>query len=367
MGLEFLEATMKARDVAPLLSRQYGVEANDVVPLSQRDPDAITYCSNSFVATTSDDDYIVKELTLDGTSKDLVYQETKADIADFLEARGVPIAHHHRTSEGKSFGDFKGHAVEVLDYIPNTRNYQFGNIGDVSEAAQALAGFNYALASLPTERPEIFQKLQARQDLFGTTGEDLDAILERKDFVDELTSVANKFRGIREDVLYFFEDVRRVREDWSGGLVGGTAVIHRDFHGNNVIFDKEDGELKAILDFDTICVGPSGYDLGYSGIFFSSDIPKPFEAPRIELFNLFGENYIQEMKSLEPSFEIESPVRAVEQIRRDMVNRTASVIMSRYFRGENAGDGPIVNHLGIHKRMRDLKKLIHKSLKKEYS
>jgi aminoglycoside phosphotransferase (APT) family kinase protein len=153
----------------------------------------------------------------------------------------------------------------------------------------------------------------------------------------------------------FLEDVRAVMGDWAGGLAGGGVAIHRDLHGNNVIYGKEDGKLKAILDFDTICVGPADYDLAYSGLFFSTDIPRPFQTPDVEMFNLFWERYVAKMDTLSDGGRGVGNVRdALKDIRRDMVNRTSAVIMSRYFREEEIPDGPIANHLGIHRRMRDL-------------
>ena len=203
---------------------------------------------------------------------------------------------------------------------------------------------------LSFSHPHVFLKIKQRPELYDISGHDFKALINnRKYFTAEIARTLEHYDGFSESsVQMFFDDARNMENSRQNNSV---SIIHRDLHGNNVIYGKSDGFLKALLDFDTLAVKDAVIDPAYSALFFASDIPNPFRAPNEHLYKTFLEAY----QDANPKTR-GSEAQMLEILQKEMALRTAYFVIDRYLKGSALPDAVIANHIGAHKRIRYLQK-----------
>jgi len=91
-------------------------------------------------------------------------------------------------------------------------------------------------------------------------------------------------------------------------------------------------------------------DPAYSAMFFSSDIPMLFAAPDERLFNVFLLEYGHTNGSVPDKTEL------LDALKREMALRTAYFVYDRVVEESALPNQVIANHVGVHKRMRDVER-----------
>lgn len=357
MAFTILESRMVAYEMRDVLRRQYGLDVQDIRPLGEVNPVAITYCSNPFVAYVGKVSLLAKECRIPAVNNDKHYLGVKADVSEFLRAAGVRVPRHFRTLDGSGFGRYDDRAVEVMEFFPDVRNYEFGNVDDAMQAGRELGKFDKALKALGTALPIVQKKIERRKDMYTITTEQMEEMLDEKRRVREtLAGILGGYESFdpryvgmfMDDLIYFLRENASIA---STNYHWNRQMIHRDFHGNNSLYFGRD--FAAVTDFDTLAVMNASIDPAYSAMFFSSDIPRPFACPDEALFMGFLEAYSSENGSVPVG-----KTTLLDALRREMVLRTAYFVYDRVVEGSSLPDQVIANHVGVHKRIRDAEKFV---------
>ncbi len=338
-------------DVFIILPKKYGLSCSYVRHLRQINPEAVTNCSNAFLADTALGTLLFKELLFGPTNEDAIFRRYKADIVDFLRENGVKTPHHYRTLTGKGFGEHDEHLIELLEYLPKTRNMQQSNHSEALQLAEELGKMNAVLAELVAQRPEMQQAYQAKSDLYGTTKQDLQALLDNHREIQikmckDFPVVPYHFE--EKHLEQFFEEVTYQMEHFAFPSDVQYSLIHRDLHGRNILF-SQNGQLVAALDFETLSWLPICLDPAYSAIQASLNFENQLREPNYELWKEFIEKWQEQF----PSAEFDEKT-AIECLRKDGMNRTAYFVKDRYLLENPLPPAIPLNHVAYVKRILDL-------------
>lgn len=349
-------AKITAGEVPQILTEQYGISCSVVKHLYQVDPVVKTNCSNIFLAETEGGPILFKELLLGPTNANETFQLYKADIIDFLRENGVKTPHHYRTLKGDGFVSQGGHLLEVLEYLPQTRGINPEIWGERLQLAQELGKMDAALAKLITLRQDIQQSYVRKDDLYGTTLVDLEVLIREKGaitttLIKDITKNVVPYPFHKQAIDVFFKVV-----DNQLNSLGFTypsevkkSLIHRDLHGQNVIFEKQTGNLTAILDFETLSWLPLLLDPAFSALQSSQHYDNQLKKPDINQWKKF----LREWGSLNQGVEVD-PAIAHACLVKDGINRTAYFVKERYVLGNDVNPAIILNHIAYINRITDL-------------
>lgn len=343
-------------DVFIILPKKYGLSCSYVRHLRQINPEAVTNCSNAFLADTALGTLLFKELLFGPTNEDAIFRRYKADIVDFLRKNNVKTPHHYRTLTGKGFGEHNEHLIELLEYLPKTRNMQQDDRAEALQLAEELGKMNVALAELVAQRPEIQQAYESKSDLYGTTAEDLQELLNNRREIGgkmckDFPVVPYHFE--EKHLEQFFEEVTYQAEDFTFPNGVQYSLIHRDLHGRNTLFNQKDNQLTATLDFETLSWLPICLDPAYSAIQASLNFENQLQEPNYELWKEFMGKWQEQF----PSAEFNEKT-AIECLRKDGMNRTAYFVKDRYLLENPLSPAISLNHVAYVKRTLDLVKRI---------
>lgn len=142
----------------------------------------------------------------------------------------------------------------VAVFVDNTVTCEMIENADMMRRmGAAFGGFQKQLSGMPTERlsdtiPDFHNTKKRIEYFFNKVGED--PIGRAKSVKEEI----DFFREYRDD----FSTLENLRE--SGELP--ERIIHNDTKCNNILFDKDTGEPRTVIDLDTVMPGLSAYDFG---------------------------------------------------------------------------------------------------------
>jgi homoserine kinase type II len=216
---------------AARLAREFGLEINAIEPLSAGSV-------NSNFALTAQDGRRYFARLYEEQGRDGALAELK--LVSALDRAGVPVVQCLPRADGAGVGDFAGKAFAVFPWLDGEILCQ----GRVSEKACQTLGA--ALARVHLTTPQLARPPEGR---FRIT-----------DLRQRLTRVE---RAEREE---FLDDVERIREALNQYEVerisqnAPRGVIHSDLFRDNVLWTKQ-GELAALLDFESACEGAFAYDV----------------------------------------------------------------------------------------------------------
>lgn len=212
------------------LGREFGLEVVDIQALS------VGSVNSNFALTAADGRRYFARLY---EEQDREGALSEVALVRALSGAGVPVVPCLPRSGG-GVGDFQGKAFAVFPWVEGEILCQ----GRVTEAACSKLGAALARVHLTTPRlprpgegrfriPDLRERLQRVED-----------------------------GGHRE----YLEDVARIRERLTfyeterEKLAAPRGVIHQDLFRDNVLWTAE-GELLALLDFESVCEGAFAYDL----------------------------------------------------------------------------------------------------------
>ncbi len=216
---------------ATRLGREFGLEVVAVEPLSAGS------VNSNFALTTADGQRyfarLYEEQGRDGALAEL-------GLVAALHHAGVPVVRCLPRTDGAGVGEFGGKTFVVFPWLDGEILCQ----GRVTEAACEKLGA--ALARMHLTTPALARPVEGR---FRVT--DLRKRLARIE---------------REGHDEYLDDVERIREalnHYEVERIGQSAprgVIHSDLFRDNVLWAK-DGELAALIDFESACEGAFAYDV----------------------------------------------------------------------------------------------------------
>lgn len=216
---------------AARLSREFGVEVTAIEPLK-----AGSVNSNFALTAVDGRRYFARLYEEQGRQGALEELRLVAALGD----AGVPVVRCLPRADGAGVGDFEGKAFAVFPWLDGEILCQ------KRVTAAACRTLGAALARVHLTTPKVAQPSEGRFRVA-----DLRGRLER---------VEQSGRG------EFAADVALIRErlaHYEGarlGLAAPRGVIHSDLFRDNVLWTAQ-GELLALLDFESACYGAFAYDV----------------------------------------------------------------------------------------------------------
>lgn len=223
-------------------------------------------------------------------------------VTDFLTGRGVETIKLAKTKNGKYYCFVDGGYYRLFDYIENVICYEEINNNElVYKSAQAFGKLHKALKNFDaTKLGEIIPNFHNTYQRYVNL---LNAIKG-----DQLNRVKNCLSEI-ELVKSFEQEFGIVSAAINSGLIP-LAVTHNDPKINNVLFDKDSGDVRAVIDLDTVMPGSYLYDFGDAlRSLFTGDNEDSENLSLLkvnyEIFETYTKGYLSEMKGVLTKREIE--------------------------------------------------------------
>lgn len=213
------------------LGREFALDVASIEPLS-----AGSVNSNFALTTTDGARYFARLYEEQGRAGALAELKLVGELA----RADVPVVQCLARVDGAGVGDFQGKAFAVFPWLDGEILCQ-GRV--TAQACQKLGG---ALALVHLTTPHVDRPGEGRFRI--------------ADLRQRLSRV--EAEGHRQ----YFEDVAQIREKLAYyeqarlGLDAPRGVIHSDLFRDNVLWTKQ-GELAALLDFESACDGAFAYDV----------------------------------------------------------------------------------------------------------
>jgi homoserine kinase type II len=216
---------------ATRLGREFGLEVKAIEALS------VGSVNSNFAITAADGRRYFARLYEEQAREGALSELT---LVAALARAGVPVVECLPRVDGAGVGDFEGKAFAVFPWLDGEILCQ----GRVTGAACETLGA--ALARVHLTTPQVPRPSEGRFLI--------------ADLRERLASVE---RGGHHE---YTSDIARIRERLShyeaerGGLSAPRGVIHQDLFRDNVLWTT-DGQLLALLDFESVCEGAFAYDV----------------------------------------------------------------------------------------------------------
>ena len=229
-------------------------------------------------------------------------EKITSHIASKLDAEGLDpykVMHFAHTAEGKNYYMNGEEFWRVSEFVPNSVAYNScDDLKVLRSAGRAFGEFQTMLsdfdASTIYETIPDFHNTRARIDVFKKHVEE--------DPCGRAAEVAEEIEKIKG----FYDMAVRLNELLDSGELP-LRVTHNDTKINNVLFDKDTGEARTVIDLDTVMPGLVAHDFG-DAIRFAANTAAEDE-PDLSLvsldmarFRAFTEGFIPEVAhSLTPT------------------------------------------------------------------
>ncbi len=216
---------------ATRLGREFGLEVTAIEPLS------VGSVNSNFALTAADGRRyfarLYEEQGRDGALAELA-------LVVGLQRAGVPVVQSLPRADGAGVGELAGKAFVVFPWVEGEILCQ----GRVTVAACEKLGA--ALARMHLTTPALARPVEGRF---------------------RITDLRKRLARIERDGHeQYLDDVERIRESLNHYEIerisqsAPRGVIHSDLFRDNVLWTK-DGELAALLDFESACEGAFAYDV----------------------------------------------------------------------------------------------------------
>ena len=207
-----------------------------------------------------------------------------------------------KTKDGKPFSKIGDEYYRLYEYIDNTVWYEeITDLKLIYKAAQAFGQFHKALKGFDAN------ELKETIPNFHNTYQRYLNFLEATK-TDKLNRVKTCLPEI-QIVRSFESDYRTVVDLIADGTIP-LAVTHNDPKINNVLFDKDSGEIRVVIDLDTIMPGSYLYDFGDAlRSLFTGDNEDSEDLSKLkvkfDVFETYTKGYLSEMENVLTQKEIE--------------------------------------------------------------
>ena len=265
--------------------------------------------NNTFKVTFKRDG-VIKEYILQKINKRVFKEPEKVmenivRITDHIRAKVVKRNESTRTGVLRAFPSIASHSYYVIDdvgeywrcyrFIKNSTTYDAcDNLDLIEKMGIAFGKFqndlvDFDASSLFITIPDFHDTKKRYQTFRNAIAHDpLKRVSKVEDEISKLLSFEQKACEIQELI-----DKKKIP----------LRVAHNDTKCNNVSFDKETGQVLAVLDLDTVMPGAIAYDFGDAIRFIANtrkeDDPN-FKQVKIDLnkFESFSKGFVGEIKGL---------------------------------------------------------------------
>lgn len=261
------------------------------------------HINSTFLVNTNDGHkYIVQKINTHAFNDVDSLMNNVFKVTEFLRNNGFESLHAIKTKNNEFYYNSNGNCYRVYDYIEDTICYEkVDNMFLVYADGKAFGKLHRALRKfnandLKDTIPDFHNTVKRYESL-------LDAIKEDKN---------NRVQYCKDEIDFFKSHV----QDYSIIMDGikssdiSIAVTHNDPKINNVLFDKFSGDIRAIIDLDTIMPGSYLFDFGDAlRSLFTGDNEDNTDLTKlvvnVDLFEAYLKGYLSEMGDILNSREIE--------------------------------------------------------------
>lgn len=176
-----------------------------------------------------------------------------------LAEHGFPVAGLVETLDGKTFVEHNNRVYELFRFI-NGKRFDKSNPA-AAESGRILAHFHDILREFPYA-PTTNKKTYHQDENFFSIISETSDVLSRHETPAQLEGIADTIAYLREQYERAYHQVESV-EFFSLP----TGIVHGDWHPGNTLY--KDGEIIAVIDFDSLRISPRITDIANGALQFS--------------------------------------------------------------------------------------------------
>jgi len=194
------------------------------------------------------------------TSRDAKQQVKVAHaVQQHLSHHRFPVAGLIETLEGHTFVEHDGRIYELFKYIKGKR---FDKTNPAAaEAGRVLAHFHDLLRDFPVD--QVLKRPSYHQgDSIIRVLDEIMQVLQTKESSDTLEGVPETIEYLKKQ----YAIANQIIDDVDFNSLP-SGIVHADWHPGNMLY--KDGEIIAVIDFDSIRVNPRITDIANGALQFS--------------------------------------------------------------------------------------------------
>lgn len=224
-------------------------------------------------------------------------------VTSFIKSQGLETLEVIKTNDGKLYYAEGKQYFRMYKYIQNTICYETIN-GDLSLAANVGRAYGNLHKLLSHINPSLIGEVIPN---FHNTPK------RYNDFYNSYLKASNNKKELAKEEIDFIISHQDTYSKIIDGIKDGsikTHIIHNDTKINNILFDKGSGDIRCVIDLDTIMPGSVLYDIGdsFRGI-YSGDNEDNEDTSllkvNLSIFKALTKAYLLEMKDELTQKEIE--------------------------------------------------------------
>ena len=201
--------------------------------------------------------YLLKRRAVGNDVKDFV--EFAHAVQKRLSEHRFPVAGLMNTVDGDSFVEHDNRIYELFSFIHGKRFDKSNQ--SAAESGRILSHFHDILNDFPTE-PNVKKQIYHQDENFYTTISEVNDILAKHETPKDLDGMVDTIGFIREQY-----EIANKKVDAIGFYSLPTNIVHGDWHPGNTLY--KDGEIIAVIDFDSLRVSPRITDIANGALQFS--------------------------------------------------------------------------------------------------
>lgn len=260
------------------------------------------HINSTFLCTMNHKKYVIQKIN-NYVFKDVdLLMSNYYKVTNYLYKKNIETIHLIKSIDGKPYSKIGNDYYRLYDYIDNAIWHEkITDLELVYKAAKAFGQFHKTLKDFPAN--ELGEVIPNFHNTYQRYINLLNAIKE-----DKLGRVKECLSEI-ELVKSFESDYSVISSAINTGFIP-LAVTHNDPKINNVLFDKDTGDFRAVIDLDTIMPGSYLYDFGDAiRSLFTGDNEDTEDLSKLtinkDIFMNYTKGYLSEMKNVLTRREIE--------------------------------------------------------------
>lgn len=260
-----------------------------------------------------------------------IYFESLSYFLEEVKAGEIPIVNYLFTCKGDQAMEVNEDYYVLYPYI--VADQYRGSLGEIASTAQVHGKMNTVLSEMPSKKVEVVKKILKNSLRNETLCSLLNQFQLKIQSIDNLELAST----MRRALPLLEKNIPLVENGWDSFP---SQVVHKDIWPFNVLYI--DGEVKAILDPDSVMYLPRIRDIAYSAWCFSTRTPEgKITHPDYAKVNLYLGTYLfhQTLRKEEIDFLSTAMLRVWVE---DFLNFSLNADLTQY---------PLP---GLNKKMKDL-------------